>query len=458
MPNQWPRRHFHSHPVQEPRLIHLLSALSSAHGLVDKRPSIYPRRAHGLQQRTNLSRGFTFSGMKLTRRELLTSMSAAVSGAALSQLQAADSKALGPDQLITAGTSTTNPSPVCLADFEVLAKQRLSHFAYEYIASGAADELTLRWNREAFDQIRLRPKALADVEKIDTRITLFGQEMPHPILLAPTARHRLAHPQGEVATARGAGDVGAVFVVSSLTTRRLADIAPAAKAPLWFQLYDLRKERREFVRSMVKEAEQFGCRAFVVTVDAPVDGARNRIQRVADQLPPGMDTPYYQKADLAAGVALPIMGSMGSFTWQAIEWLMSLTSLPVLVKGIINPVDADMAVRKGVAGIIVSNHGGRCLDTLPASINALGPVVRKVGGRVPVLVDGGIRRGTDVLKALAFGAKAVLIGRPYVYGLALNGAEGVSRVVNILRDELQMAMALTGRANLASIDRSVLWT
>ena len=396
--------------------------------------------------------------MKLTRRNMLTAMGAAVGSAALGRLEAAEKVSAAPGPRASTKRRDSKSPPVCLADFEPLAKERLSHFAYEYIASGAADEVTIRWNREAFDQIRLRPKVLVDVEKIDTGITLFGQEMPHPILLAPTARHRLSHPEGEVATARGAGAAGATFVVASLSTRRLQDIAPAAKAPLWFQLYDLRKERREFVRGVVKEAEQFGCRAFVVTVDAPVDGARNRIQRVADQLPPGMDTPYYQNPNSGAGVVLPIMGSMGSFTWEAIEWVLQLTHLPVLLKGIMNPDDADQAVRTGAAGIIVSNHGGRCLDTLPASISALGPVVEKVAGRVPVLVDGGIRRGTDVLKALALGAKAVLIGRPYVYGLAVSGAEGVAKVVNILREEFQMAMTLTGRRDIRSIDRTVLWT
>ena len=387
---------------------------------------------------------------------MLTAMGVAASSAAFGKIHAADKDALKASRPVPSKVSGANSSAVCLADFESLAKERLSHFAYEYIASGAADELTLRWNREAFDAIRLRPKVLVDVEKIDTRVTLLGQEMPHPILLAPTARHRLSHPEGEVATARGAGEASATFVVASLSTRRLQDIAPAAKAPLWFQLYDLRRDRREFVRRVVKEAEQFGCRAFVVTVDAPVDGARNRIQRVAEQLPADMETPYYQKANSEGGV-LPIMGSMGSFTWEAIEWLMSLTRLPVVLKGIMNPDDAELAVRAGAAGIIVSNHGGRCLDTLPASISALSPVVEKVAGRVPVLVDGGIRRGTDVLKALALGDKAVLIGRPYVYGLAADGAEGVARVVNILREEFQMAMALTGRPDIRSIDRSVLW-
>jgi 4-hydroxymandelate oxidase len=395
--------------------------------------------------------------MKLNRRKMLTAMGVAATSATLAKLEAADKRQPNVSRAAAAKAMGATSSPVCLADFEPLARARLSHFAYEYISSGAADELTLRWNREAFEQIRLCPRVLVDVEKIDTRVTLLGQAMPHPILLAPTARHRLAHPEGEVATAQGAGAAGATFVVSSLSNRRLPNIASAAKAPLWFQLYDLRKDRREFVRSVIGDAEQTGCRAFVVTVDAPVDGARNRVQRVADQLPQDLDTPYYQKANSSPGSILPIMGSMGSFTWEAIQWVLSVTRLPIVLKGIMNPEDAELAVRAGVAAIIVSNHGGRCLDTQPATIHALGPVVEKVAGRLPVLVDGGIRRGTDVLKALALGAQAVLIGRPYVYGLATNGAEGVAQVVNILRDEFQMAMALTGRPSISSIDNSVLW-
>ena len=386
---------------------------------------------------------------------MLATVGVAVGSSAFAKLGAAEKDAPEPGRPAATKASDASSSPVCLADFEPLAKQRLPHFVYEYVASGAADELTIRWNREAFDQIRLRPKVLVNVEKIDTRVTLFGQEMPHPILLAPTARHRLSHPDGEVATARGAGAAGATFVLGTLSTRRLQDIAPVAKAPLWFQLYDLRKERRDFVRGVVREAEQVGCRAFVVTVDAPVDGARNRVQRAGFQVPADFETPYYQKPNQPQTLDFP---PMGSFTWEGIEWLLSLTRLPVLLKGIMNPDDAELAVRTGAAGIIVSNHGGRCLDTLPASINALAPVVEKVANRVPVLVDGGIRRGTDVLKALALGAKAVLIGRPYVYGLAVNGAEGVASVVSILREEFQMAMALTGRPDIGSIDRSVLWT
>jgi len=397
-------------------------------------------------------------GVKLTRRQVIASMGVALGGATVTKLQAAEAGTGGnggPESPKV--TSSSKSPPVCLADFEPLAKARLSHFAYEYISSGAADELTLRWNHEAYEQIRLRPRVLVDIEKIDTGITLLGQAMPHPILLAPTARHRLSHPEGEVATARGAGTTSTTFVISSLSNRRLSDIAAVAKAPLWFQLYDLRKDRRDFVRAVIKEAEDAGCRAFVVTVDAPVDGARNRIQRVADQIPSDVETPYYLKPNLPAGAVLPIMGAMGSFTWEAIQWVRATTRLPIVVKGIMNPKDAKLAVRAGVAGIIVSNHGGRCLDTLPASLQALPGVIEAVKGRVPVLVDGGIRRGTDVLKALALGARAVLIGRPYIYGLAANGAEGVAQVVNILRDELQMAMALTGRTSISKIDRTVLW-
>jgi 4-hydroxymandelate oxidase len=381
---------------------------------------------------------------------MLATMGLATGANILPRLAGADNA--GP---VSAKPAQSPVTPVCLADFEPLAKERLPHFAYEYIASGAADELTIRWNREAFDQIRLRPRVLVDVETIDTTIELFGQKLSHPILLAPTARHRLVHPEGEVETARGASAAGATFVVSSLSTRRLEDIAPAAKSPLWFQLYDLRKERRDFVRNVVKEAEQFGCRVFVVTVDAPVDGARDRIKRVGFQVPSDFITPYYQPPKAQQTPDFPVMGS---FTWEAVEWLLSITKLPVLLKGIMTPEDALRGVRTGAAGIIVSNHGGRCLDTLPASITALGPVAQKVGGKVPILMDGGIRRGTDVLKALALGATAVLIGRPYVYGLAVNGAAGVTKVVNILRAELQMAMALTGRQKIHSIDRSVLWT
>lgn len=344
---------------------------------------------------------------------------------------------------------------VALSDFEDAARKRISSMAYEYVASGAADELTIRWNREAFDAVRLRPRALVDVEQVDTRVTLFEEMLPHPVLLAPTAFHRLVHPDGEVATARGAGQAQAAFVVSSLSTRRLSEIAGAASGPLWFQFFAVRRDNAAFIRDTVQEAEGVGCRALVVTVDVPVAGARNRIERANFRVPDSLETPYFPtRKQVRQQAGQPISGSC---TWEDFAWFRSLTRLPVLLKGVLNPDDAEQAVRSGAAGVIVSNHGGRSLDTLPASLSALPQVVDRVAGRVPVLLDGGIRRGTDVLKALALGARAVLIGRPYLYGLGVAGAEGVAQVVNILRRELEMALALTGRPSMVGLDSSVIW-
>ena len=344
------------------------------------------------------------------------------------------------------GAAAEATAGVCsLSDFEERAREVMSPMAYEYLASGAADEITLRWNRESLEKIRLRPRVLVDVSGLDTRVTLFGQELPFPILLAPTALHRLYHPDGELATARGAGAAAATYVVSSYTTTPLEEIARAATQPLWFQLYV--QPDRGFTRDVVQRAEAVGCRALCVTVDLPVFGARNRMQRAGFEVPPGVEVPYVMERFRGVPV-----------TWKDIDWIRSFARVPVLLKGILDPDDADLAVRNGVSGIIVSNHGARDLDSTPATIDALPHVADRVAGRAPILMDGGIRRGTDVLKALALGADAVLIGRPYCYGLGVAGAEGVSRVVNILRGEFEAAMALTGRPSIKSIDRSVIWT
>lgn len=332
-----------------------------------------------------------------------------------------------------------------LSDFEEGAREKLPRHVYEYVSGGAADELTLRWNRESFDRIRLCPRVLADVAQLDTRVALFGEELPFPILLAPTAYQRLLHPEGEAATARGAGATGAVYVVSSYTTTPIEEVARAATRPLWFQLYV--QSDRAFTKDVVERAEAAGCRALCVTVDIAVMGARNRHQRAGFVLPPEMTVPY-----------MMLQAQRPPVRWEDIEWLRSFARVPVVLKGILNPDDAELAVENGASGIIVSNHGARDLDTLPATIDALPHVAERVAERIPVLMDGGIRRGTDVLKALALGANAVLIGRPYCYGLAVAGAEGVSRVINILRGEFEVAMALTGRASIKSIDRSVIWS
>jgi 4-hydroxymandelate oxidase len=337
----------------------------------------------------------------------------------------------------------------------------MSAIGWEYISGGAADELTLRWNRESYDRIRLRPRILVDVSQIDPRVTLFGRELPFPILLAPTAYHKLAHAEGEIATAKGAGASGATMVVSTSSTTSIEDIAQVATRPLWFQLYV--QPDRDFTRELVRRAETSGYHAIVVTVDSPVLGPRYRETRTKFALPPGVERANLKGLKTATGGQRPTESTIYSalldpkLTWKEIEWLRSLTKLPLVMKGVLNPDDAARGVDLGASGIIVSNHGGRNLDTLPATIDALPEVAARVGGRVPVLVDGGIRRGTDVLKAIAFGASAVLIGRPYLYGLAVGGADGVARVVNILRREFEMAMALTGRTSVAQIDRTVIW-
>ncbi|MGM9507411.1 alpha-hydroxy acid oxidase [Larkinella sp. GY13] len=332
-----------------------------------------------------------------------------------------------------------------LFDFEESAVNWMTKMAYEYVASGAADELTLRWNRQALDAIRLNPTVLTDVSQLDTSVSLFGTRLSHPILIAPTAYHRLLHPEGELATVRGAGAASALYVVSSFTTTPLAEIAQRATGPLWFQLYV--RDDRAFTKNLIQEAEALGYRALCITVDTPTPGVRNREHRSRFKLPDGVHTPH---------MGGPLVEKK-PLIWKDIEWIQSFAKTPVLLKGILNPDDAERAVQAGVSGIIVSNHGGRNLDTVPATIDALPRIAERVDQRMPILLDGGIRRGTDVLKAIALGASAVLVGKPICFGLACGGAEGVAKVLQILQYELELAMALTGRATLAGIDRSVIW-
>jgi 4-hydroxymandelate oxidase len=330
--------------------------------------------------------------------------------------------------------------PVTLGDYESAAQARVPKAAWEYIHSGAGDEHTLRWNRERFGGLALSPRMLNDVRAIDSRIRLLGCDLAHPILLAPVAAHSIAHPDGEVATALGARAANAGMVLSSYTSRRVEEVAATGVAPLWFQLYI---QEQAATRELVNHVVDRGCSALCVTVDTPRLGARDRLARSGFEFPP---LPYRTNAP-----------GDNPCTWDDIAWIRDAVRVPVILKGILHPEDAERAVRAGADAIIVSNHGGRNLDTAPAAIDALPGVLEGVRGRVPVLVDGGIRRGTDVVKALALGAAAVLIGRPYVYGLAVGGAEGVADVVGILRRELEQAMALLGRASVTALDRSVLW-
>jgi 4-hydroxymandelate oxidase len=390
--------------------------------------------------------------MGITRRKMLSS-AGALAGATIFPLQ----EKIAAQQSAPASLAEA----VHLFDFEALARPRMSAMAWEYISGGAGDEVTLRWNRESFDRLRLRPRILIDVSKLDTRVKLFGAELPFPILLAPAAYQRLLHTEGELATVKGASAANATMVVSTMATVSVEEIAAAATRPLWFQLYV--QPDRVFTRDLVQRAEAAGYKALVVTVDTPVVGLRNREMRIKFALPPGVERPNLRGLQTSSTSHLPPENEIYSavldpkLTWKEIEWLRSFARTPIILKGVLNPDDAARAVETGVSGVIVSNHGSRNLDTLPATIDALPEVVAKVAGRIPVLMDGGIRRGTDVLKALALGAQAVLIGRPYLFGLSAGGAEGVTRVVNILRREFEMALALTGRTSIADIDASVLW-
>ncbi len=395
----------------------------------------------------------------LSRRQLIRS--AAAASAAMAMAPRAAAAATVAHTVTHLGAADPLAS---LSDFEKAARERMPMMAYEYVSGGAGDEQTLAWNQGAYREIKLRSRVLVDVSKIDTSVTLFGRRLPHPILLAPTAYHKLVHPDGELATARGAIGADATMIVSSFATQSIEDIARAVpSAPLWFQLYV--QPDRGFTQALVQRAEAAGCQALCLTVDTPVLGARNREARAAFQLPPGMTRANLERLSVATASAAhrPPEGAIYSevleprLTWKDVEWLRGFAKVPVLLKGVLDAEDAKRAVEAGVSGLIVSNHGARNLDTVPATVTALPRVAEAVGGRIPLLLDGGIRRGTDVLKALALGATAVAIGRPYLFGLAVNGSAGVTRVLQILRTEFEMAMALTGRTSLAAVDRTVLW-
>jgi 4-hydroxymandelate oxidase len=347
--------------------------------------------------------------------------------------------------------------PVNLHEYEPLARAAMSDMAWDYMAGGGGDEVTLRWNRERLNATRILPRVLRDVSEVDTKLTLLGLSLPHPVLLAPTGFQRLFHAEGELATARGAGAAGALYTLSTPATTSLEDVAKVATAPLWFQLYVQRD--RDFTLELVRRAEAHGYRAIVLTADTPLLGARDREQRRQLELPPGMELPNLR--GLAERSSEPTFqhGSRNPFldpslTWKDLEWLARATKLPVIVKGILHARDAQLALDHGAAAIGVSNHGGRNLDTVPATIDALPPVAAVVG-RAPILFDGGVRRGVDVVKALALGATAVMIGRPYLWALAAHGAEGVTRVIQLLVNELEMAMAQCGAASLAAIHREL---
>ena len=344
-----------------------------------------------------------------------------------------------------------------LDEAEELSASFMSAMARAYLCGGAGDEITMRANCEDWRRIRLNPRILVNVSEIDLKTEVCGQPLDWPVLLAPAAFHRLWHRDGERATLAGANQGAVTMVMSTFATESAETLCRTAKRPVWFQVYT--RADRELSRQLVEHAQNAGCKALVITVDTPVVGVRNREARTYFRLPanfklPNVKTGEKRSPGISATSSLPLDGAL---TWKDVEWICSIAKVPVLLKGVMNPEDALRSLDTGAAAIVVSNHGARNLDTLPSTASALPRIVEKVQGRLPILVDGGIRRGTDIVKALALGAKAVLIGRPYLHGLAIGGAEGVARILEILRFELLSAMALTGRTSIAQIDPSVLW-
>jgi 4-hydroxymandelate oxidase len=355
--------------------------------------------------------------------------------------------------------------PINVLELEALARGQLSREAGDYYASGAHDEVTLAANRAAFERLSLAYRVLVDVSRRDLATTVLGQAVSMPILVAPTAFQGLATAEGERATARAAGAAGTVMILSTLSNTAVEEVTAATAGPVWFQLYVYRDRRA--TEGLVRRAEAAGCRALVLTVDAPLLGRRERDVRNRFGLPPGLTVanllpvgygdlpPAAADSGLAAYVSSRVDPSL---SWKDLEWLRSLTRLPLVIKGIVRADDARRAADAGAAGIVVSNHGGRQLDTAPATLDVLPEIADALaahGHAIEVFLDGGVRRGTDVVKALALGARAVLVGRPILWGLAVDGQEGAAAVLRFLRDELDLAMALCGAPTLADITRDL---
>lgn len=349
-----------------------------------------------------------------------------------------------------------------LVELEQRARELMERSAYDYYAGGADDELTLADNVAAWGRLRLRPHVLRDVSAVSTATTVLGREVAMPVLVAPAAAHRLAHDEGEVATARAAAEVGTVLTLSTVSTVSMEDVAAAVPgAPRWFQLYI--QTDRGVTAELVTRAAAAGYEALVVTVDLPYPGRRLRDLRNNFTLPHHLMAANLgarpDETDEGSGFLRFIGGAFdASLTMADLAWLQGLSDLPLVVKGVLRGDDARDCMAEGAAAIVVSNHGGRQLDSAIATADALAEVVAAVGDDVEVYVDGGVRRGTDVVKALALGARATMVGRPVLWGLAVGGAKGAHAVLEDLRAELALALALCGCPNVEAVTRDLLAT
>ncbi|XP_038987902.1 peroxisomal (S)-2-hydroxy-acid oxidase GLO5-like isoform X1 [Phoenix dactylifera] len=346
-----------------------------------------------------------------------------------------------------------------VTEYQAIARQKLPKMVYDYYASGAEDEWSLKENREAFSRILFRPRILIDVSRIDMTTTVLGFKISMPIMIAPTAMQKMAHPEGEYATARASSAAGTIMTLSSWATSSVEEVASTGPGIRFFQLYVYKD--RNVVAQLVRRAERAGFKAIALTVDTPRLGRREADIKNRFTLPSfltlknfeGLNLGKMNKADdsgLASYVASQIDRTL---SWKDVKWLQTITTMPILVKGVLTAEDTRLAIQNGAAGIIVSNHGARQLDYVPATITALEEVVKAAQGRVPVFLDGGVRRGTDAFKALALGASGVFIGRPVVFALAAEGEAGVRKVLQMLRDEFELTMALSGCTSLKEITR-----
>jgi L-lactate dehydrogenase (cytochrome) len=373
-----------------------------------------------------------------------------------------------------------------IIDYRAQAQRRLPHFLFEYVDGGAYAEVTLRRNIAALEAVTLRQRVMSDVSTIDTTISLFGQDWAMPVALAPIGLAGLTARRGEVQAARAAEAVGVPFCLSTVSACPLAEVRRATSLPFWFQLYMIRD--RGFMAALLEEAASLGCPALVITVDLPVPGARYRDYRsglagapgwrgVARRMLQAVQRPAWawdvgiRGRPLALGNVAPVLGGRSgladffawmrdnfdpSVTWKDLDWVRERWTGPILVKGILDVEDARTAADIGADGIIVSNHGGRQLDGVSSTAEALPAIVDAVGSRLPVLADGGVRSGLDVVRMLALGARAVLLGRAWAYALGAAGEAGVAHMLSLIQAEMRVAMALTGSTKIAGIDRRIL--
>jgi 4-hydroxymandelate oxidase len=351
-------------------------------------------------------------------------------------------------------SKSTSPEPINLFEFEIAAREILPKAEYDYIAGGATDEISVDRNRQAYASWALRPRVLRDVSALDLSTTALGTRINLPVLIAPCGGHKRAHAEGELATYRAAAACGTVLAVSANSNTSFEDLAKSAKGHLWVQMYPFRD--KDMTKDWLKRAKDNGYEAVVVTLDSQWPPKRERNIRNNYQRSRGINYP-----ETGAGAETPRPagrageGSDPAATWSDLEWIKSAAGLPVVAKGIMTGEDVELCVDVGADAVIVSNHGGRHLDNTLATVEVLSEAVAAARGKIEVFLDGGVRRGADVVKAIALGARAVFIGRPLFWGLAVGGEKGVIRVLNILRDEIEITMAKCGRPTIASIDSTV---